>query len=362
MLQLELNDEYLATIESHLMEVKFRRGILLRAELDDHNEGTNYTLRRSTKEEPGWLKRIFGKGPRAFTFYIADGDQAGAEFLRDVRRRGISRTSMTIAQAGEHVLSFFRMLRTELGFYQCCLNLHDCLVVKGAKVCVPEPMTAGKRKHQFRGLYDMCLALQLSHCTVANTASADGKDLVLVTGANQGGKSTFLRSIGVAQLMMQAGMFVGAEAFEAELCPAVFTHYKREEDVSMKSGKLDEELARMSDIAERITPNALILFNESFAATNEREGSEIARQVVSALLEKRIKIFYVTHLYTLAHTCWERLRDQALFLRAERDADGRRTFRMIEGEPLETSFGEDLYRKVFDNPRSESSEGMSVRM
>ena len=356
MLQQELSDEYLATIEGHLEEVKFRKGILLSAELDNHNEGANYTLRRSTKEEPGWLKRIFGKGPRDFTFYIADGDQAGAEFLGDVRRRGIGRASMAIAQASEHVLGFFRMLRTEVGFYQCCLNLYDRLVAQGSKACVPEPINAGKRKHRFCGLYDVCLALQGSHCVVANTVNADAKDFVLVTGANQGGKSTFLRSIGVAQLMMQAGMFVAAEAFEAELCPAVFTHYKREEDAAMKSGKLDEELARMSDIAERIAPNAMILFNESFAATNEREGSEIARQVVSALLEKRIKVFYVTHLYTFAHRCWERFREQALFLRAERDADGKRTFRMIEGEPLETSFGEDLYRQVFETARSEPSE------
>ena len=51
----------------------------------------------------------------------------------------------------------------------------------------------------------------------------------------------------------------------------------------MKSGKFDEELSRMNDIANVVTPNALILFNELFAATNEREGSEIARQIVSAL-------------------------------------------------------------------------------
>jgi DNA mismatch repair ATPase MutS len=52
---------------------------------------------------------------------------------------------------------------------------------------------------------------------------------VIITGANQGGKSTFLRSLGLAQLMMQSRMFVGAESFEAELCPALFTHYKRED-------------------------------------------------------------------------------------------------------------------------------------
>ena len=54
----------------------------------------------------------------------------------------------------------------------------------------------------------------------------------------------------------------------------------------MKSGKLDEELSRMSAIVDHITSHPMILFNESFAATNEREGSEIARQIVSALLEQ----------------------------------------------------------------------------
>ena len=53
----------------------------------------------------------------------------------------------------------------------------------------------------------------------------------------------------------------------------------------MKSGKFDEELSRMNAIVDNLTPRALILFDESFAATNEREGSEIARQIVSALLE-----------------------------------------------------------------------------
>jgi DNA mismatch repair ATPase MutS len=55
--------------------------------------------------------------------------------------------------------------------------------------------------------------------------NAGRKNLVIITGANQGGKSTFLRSIGLAQLMMQCGLFVGAESFSADLCPSLFTHY-----------------------------------------------------------------------------------------------------------------------------------------
>jgi DNA mismatch repair ATPase MutS len=186
---------------------------------------------------------------------------------------------------------------------------------------------------------------------VGNAADADGKSLTIVTGANQGGKSSFLRSIGLAQMMMQCGMFVGAESFQAELCPALFTQYKREEDATMKSGKLDEELARMSAIADHITPNSMLLLNESFAATNEREGSEIATQIVRALLEKRVKILFVTHLYDFARGFYDNNDEAAFFLRAERKDDGTRTFKLLEGEPLETSYGKDLYRQIFGEAR-----------
>ena len=169
----------------------------------------------------------------------------------------------------------------------------------------------------------------------------------MITGANEGGKSTFLRRVGLAQLMMQCGMFVSARAFRANLCEKLFTQDKREVDTLMESGKFDEELSRISEIVDDLTPNAMVLFNESFAATNEREGSEIARQIIRALLEKRIKVFFVTHFYDLANGFWESPAVNAIFLRAERQADGARTFKLVVGEPLKTSFGEDLYKKIF---------------
>ncbi|MBM4461581.1 MAG: hypothetical protein FJ011_28130 [Chloroflexi bacterium] len=99
----------------------------------------------------------------------------------------------------------------------------------------------------------------------------------------------------------------------------------------------------MSEIVDSLTPNALVLFNESFAATNEREGSEIARQIVSALVAKRLKVFFVTHLYTLARGFYDQETANAIFLVAERRPNGERTFRMVEGAPSQTSFGVDLY-------------------
>jgi len=103
----------------------------------------------------------------------------------------------------------------------------------------------------------------------------------------------------------------------------------------------------MSAIADRITSNSIVLFNESFAATNEREGSEIAGQITRALVEKGIRVFYVTHLYAFARGLYEGRAGSALFLRAERRDDGGRTFRIVEGEPLQTSYGEDLYDGIF---------------
>jgi DNA mismatch repair ATPase MutS len=239
------------------------------------------------------------------------------------------------------------MLRTELAFYMGCLNLHARLAKKGEPVCFPVPVASTERTHSFSGLYDVCLTLNLPSRVVGNSVDADDKDLVIITGANQGGKSTFLRSIGLSQLMMQSGMFAPAESFSSNVCDALFTHYKREEDATMKSGKLAEELSRMSDVVDHMTPNSLVLFNESFAATNEREGSEIATQITSALLEKRIKIFFVTHLYEFAHGLFDRKMQGAVFLRAERQIDGSRTFRLVEGEPLQTSYGQDLYKGIF---------------
>lgn len=351
MLEKELSDEYLASIQDHLKELKFPDGVLISAELGRGNEGTNYVLRKPRRRKQHWLKRLFEKGLPAYTFRIADRDEAGARALSELRDLGIHLVANALAQSSDHILSFFQMLRAELAFYVGCLNLQGRLVAKGEPVCFPSPVPAGTRRHRFSGLYDVCLALHMERRVVGNTTDADRKSLVIITGANQGGKSSFLRSTGLAQLMMQGGMFVPAESFDAELCTGLFTHYKREEDATMKKGKLDEELARMSEIVDHLAPNSMLLLNESFAATNEREGSEIAGQVIRALNEKRIKVFFVTHLYEFAHGFFERKMDDTLFLRAERRVDGTRTFRLFEGEPSETSHGEDLYRKIFaDEP------------
>lgn len=349
MLKAELADVYFAEVKAHLKELKFNNGVLVSAQLGEGNQGTQYVLRQLMDKKPWWLRRVFPGKRAGYTFSIDPRDEAGARALGELQDRGINLAANTLAQSADHILSFFVMLRTELAFYLGCANLHRQLQWKKVAVCFPVPAPLGTRTHSCVELRDVCLALSMGRAVVGNELNADGKKLCIITGANQGGKSTFLRSVGLAQLMMQCGMFVAAESFSADICRGMFTHYKREEDVEMKSGKFDEELSRMSGLADALMPNSLLLFNESFAATNEREGSEIARQIVRALLEARVKIFFVTHLYEFAHSLWKDEAQSALFLRAERQNDGRRTFKLHPGEPLQTSFGMDLYKEIFGN-------------
>jgi MutS domain V len=346
MISTELGGEYFAVVEGHLKQLRFPGGVLVSARLGPGNVGMGYVLRKqSTRRTLAGL--VPARNRSAYTFAISDGDEAGVKAISDLGDRGINHVANALAQSAGHILGFFQLLRAELAFYIGCLNARERLSSNGEPTCFPVPLPLPERAFSVAGLYDPCLSLTMSGTVIGNDVDADGKPLVMITGANQGGKSTFLRSVGLAQLMMQSGMFVAAKDLRASVCRGLFTHYKREEDAAMESGKLDEELSRMSDITRHITAGSVLLCNESFASTNEREGSQIARQIVDALLESDIRVFFVTHLYDLAQGCYADHAQTALFLRAERKPGGQRTFRLTVGKPLPTSHGKDVYNRIF---------------
>lgn len=349
MLGRELTDDYFAEIAHHLANLRFRSGVLISAS-PGKGKATNYVLRQPQYDNRSWIERLLSPKPHGLTYRLHPRDENGARALSELRDRGVNLIANALTQSSDHILNFFAMLRTELAFYIGCLNLRTHLGDLSEPICLPLPAPLGSRTLSASGLYDASLALAAERRVVANDLDANGKTLLVITGANTGGKSTFMRSIGLAQLMMQAGMFVAAKEFTAEVSAGLFTHYKREEDAAMESGKLDEELGRMSEIVDRLEPGAMVLLNESFAATNEREGSQIAEQIVRALIERRIKVCFVTHLYQLAEFLRNHGATDAVFLRAERRADGLRTFRITDGIPLRTSYGRDVYDLVFGHP------------
>ncbi len=239
---------------------------------------------------------------------------------------------------------FFEILLVQSAFYIGCVNLYERCQQIGLPICYPTVCKSEDMK--FKNLVELSMALYNRRVPVGNDCEFKDKTLLIVTGANQGGKSTFLRSIGIAQVMLQSGMFVAAKSFSSGLFRRLFTHFVRREDVAMNSGRLDEELGRIRRIVESLEPDSMVLLNESFATTTEEEGSEIAYDIIKAFSEAGVKVLAVTHLLTFAKKVYAEEWDKAVFLHAQRLEDGTRTYKMVSGEPELTSFGLDLYEQV----------------
>ncbi len=347
MIQKELSDEYIDLVKEHLKELKFKDGVLISAKLGIANEGKDYTLRRDNLASKSWIKKVLSKKPKEYAHTLHPRDDAGAKVLRNLRDEGLNKVAIFLSSTAEHIDNFFISLRRELAFYMGCLNLEERLKELKAPMVFPRLFSCDRALFSSKELYDISLALTVKKSVTGNDIKADSKLLFFITGANQGGKSTFLRSVGLAQLMSGCGMFVPAISYETNICSSLFTHFKKEEDRSMKSGKFDEELARMSDIIDSISPNATVLFNESFASTNEIEGSQIASQIIEALVEKNIKIFFVTHMFELVNNFYRKKFPSTIYLRANREEDGSRNFKIKEAKPLQTSFAKDIYDSIF---------------
>ncbi|WP_315915626.1 MutS-related protein [Arthrobacter sp. lap29] len=353
----ELDEDYFDEMRQHLRYLRFNDGVLMSASLGTGGQGIEYVLRSPQPDNRRFRLRHSMLGKPTYSYTVAPRDEAGGEALGRLRDRGVNLAANALGQSTDHILNFFTSLRNELGFYLGSLNLHEQLSAKGEPECLPDPHPLGRNVWSAQALFDPCLSLRVRGRVQGNELRAENKPLLIITGANQGGKSTLLRSLGLAQIMMQAGMAAPAESFSATVTTGVFTHYKREEDATMTSGKFDEELARMSSLVPAMAPGAMLLCNESFAATNEREASEIADGFIHAMRDIDIKMVFVTHLYTLAHRYHQEHTDTTVFLRAERGTDGQRPFRLIPAAPLPTSYGKDLYQRTFADTEGETGDG-----
>lgn len=355
MLSAELDEGYLGELRAHMTELKLPRGLFMSAALGGANKGAAYMLHRQPPRA-GLRQRFSERSTPSYSFEIPERDEAGTHALAELHERGVNIAANALAQSVDHVLGFLSALRTELAFYLGCLNLRASLEAKGEPTCVPSLLPPGTAGLAARGLYEPGLSLSGEGRVVGNDVEAKGKAMVVVTGANRGGKSTFLRSVAVAQLMMQAGMFVAARSFAAAPAPAVLTHFKREEDRGFQGGKFDEELRRMSRVISALSPGCVLLSNEPFGSTNEREGSDVGRQVFVPLAGAGVRVFLVTHLFDLAGSLYKMGSPEYLFLRAPRQSSAV-PFRLVEGAPEATAYGEDVYRRIFGKDPREVALG-----
>ncbi len=264
--------------------------------------------------------------------------------VREIIDASLTWILKTISDFNYTVKHLLEQLKFQFGFYCGALNLYKFLTERGIKICFPE-FSENSKVLKVSELSDLFLVIT-DHSAVANSISYEGVSNYIITGVNQGGKTTFLRSFGTAQLLAQSGYFTPARQYVCNIYQSIFTHFPEEEDSGLKHGLLEQELLKLHDIINRITPDSLLLLNETFATTTDYDAAYLAKELLNGIGDSGITCLFVTHNYEFSHSLYSKKHSENVFLRADREEAGERSFRLTEGEPLKTGHALDLYQEV----------------
>lgn len=201
-------------------------------------------------------------------------------------------------------------LRRDLIFYLGALRFIRRLQGHRLAVCRPEIVAPEERVCVVEGAYNAGLALRLSEgdpdrdlraAVVCNDIRFDAAGRILIlTGPNQGGKTTYLQGAGLVQVLAQAGLHVPGKRARISPVDNIYSHFPIEERPDALTGRFGDEAKRLSEIFHQITPHSLVLLNESLSSTNAGESLYLAQDLVRILRRIGGRALYSTHLHELA--------------------------------------------------------------
>jgi len=216
-----------------------------------------------------------------------------------------------LKQYAELQSKLFSNLRQGLIFYLSAVRFLRKLQAQGLPVCRPSLAALEDRLCRVQDSYNVNLALQHGSMGSEQNPPAPTKEndieigpsgqILILTGPNQGGKTTYMVGVGLVQVLAQVGCFVPGKQAQISPVDNIFTHFPIEERPETETGRFGEEALRLGKIFEQVTRHSLVLLNESLSSTSFTEGSYLAQDVVRILRRIGARAIYSTHLYELGN-------------------------------------------------------------
>lgn len=203
------------------------------------------------------------------------------------------------------------------------------LQAAGLAFAYPTVRTDSKEEH-VEDAFDLALATRLvaaGEPVVTNDFTLSGVERVLVlTGPNQGGKTTFARMLGQVHHLAALGLPVPGRSADLFLPDRIFTHFERRESLESLRSKFEEEVYRIHGILDTATGDSLLIMNESFSSTTTQDALEVGERVLRQVLDRQMLCLYVTFIDELS-----RLSESVVSLMSTVDPDDPtvRTFRIV---------------------------------
>jgi len=195
-------------------------------------------------------------------------------------------------------------LDRELQFYLSYLRYIKPLRAAGLSFCLPALSSSSKVEQVF-DTFDIALAAQLcaqGEAVVCNNVTLSGVERILVvSGPNNGGKTTFARAFGQLHYLARLGCPVPGREGHLFLCDHIFTHFETEENAASAAGKLQDELNRMKEDFDRATSSSLFIMNEVFNSTSADDALFLSREILRRVCALDALGVCVTFLDELAH-------------------------------------------------------------